>query len=143
MRRALVSRYDAFSLCTVGTRGHALGDSDAQLAQGLHFRRVVGDQADRLNAQVAQHVGSRRVVALVGMMPQLQVCIDGVVADILQIVGAQFGKQPDAAPFLPQIEDDAGALDGDHAHGARELFAAVAAQRAEHIAGETFGMHTG
>ena len=45
------------------------------------------------------------------------------------------------APFLSQVKHNAGALVGNHAHGVIELFAAVAAQRAEHIACEAFGMN--
>jgi hypothetical protein len=61
----------------------------------------------------------------------------------LQLIGAQLVDQTDAAPFLRQIEQDTGSSLADLGDGAAQLVAAVAAQRAQQIAGETFGMQAG
>ena len=49
--------------------------------------------------------------------------------------------QPDAAAFLRHIDDHAAPLFGDHPHCDVQLLAAVAALRAEDIAGETLRVH--
>jgi hypothetical protein len=49
--------------------------------------------------------------------------------------------QADAAPLLPQVDDDAAAGLLDDGHGLHELQATVAAQRVEDVAGEALGVH--
>ena len=62
--------------------------------------------------------------------------LDGVEALILQLVGADLVGEPDAAPFLVQVEEHAAALGRDALHGPRQLGAAVATAGAEHVAGQ-------
>ena len=57
-------------------------------------------------------------------------------------VRAQLVAEPDAAPLVAaEVHDDAPALGGDPLERAVELHAAVAAHRAEHVAGEALGVH--
>ena len=59
---------------------------------------------------------------------------------ILQRIGAQLVDQADAAALLREIEQHAGALLGHAPDRAAQLRAAVAAQAAQQVAGEAFGM---
>src|SRR3989441_13229319 len=67
--------------------------------------------------------------------------LDGVMAGILELVGLELVEEPDAAPLLVEVDHDAAALGGDHAHRRVQLPAADAPPRAEHVAGEALGVH--
>ena len=61
---------------------------------------------------------------------------------VLQLVRLQLVHQADAAALVPaHVEDDAAALGGDGGQRRVELRPAVAAQRAEDVAGEALGVH--
>ena len=63
-------------------------------------------------------------------------------AGVLQLVGLQLVQQADAAALVPaHVEHDAAALVGDRGERRVELRTAVAAQRAEHVAGQALGVH--
>ena len=62
---------------------------------------------------------------------------DRVQALILQCVGADFIREPDAPAFLAHVQYDALALALDHFHGATKLLTAIAAHGTEDIAGKT------
>ncbi len=59
---------------------------------------------------------------------------------ILEFVGAKLVEQADAASLLEQVEQHTFAFEGDPFQGRVELNAAVAARRAEDIAGEALGV---
>ena len=98
--------------------------------------RVVGEQADPADAELAQHRRRRPEVALVVAEAEVVVGVDRVQAAVLQAVGAQLVGEADAAALLREVEQDAGTLVRHPADGAAQLVAAVAAQRAQEIAGE-------
>ena len=60
----------------------------------------------------------------------------GIQPLVLQFVSLQLRHQADASAFLLFIDQDARALFCNHGQRHFQLFAAVAAQRAEDIAGE-------
>ena len=61
---------------------------------------------------------------------------------VLELVGPDLVADADAAALVAaEVDDHAGALVGDHLHGRVELHAAVAAHRAEHVAGEALAVH--
>ncbi len=67
--------------------------------------------------------------------------VDRVVAHLLQFVGPQLVGESDPATLVAaQIDEDAAALRGDHLERRVELLAAVAAQRAERVAGQALGV---
>ena len=54
----------------------------------------------------------------------------------------QLGRQADAATLVAaQVDDHAAALGGDQVERALQLLAAVAAARAEHVAGQALRVH--
>ena len=79
-------------------------------------------------------------MTFVGVEAELFVGLEGVEALVLQGVGAQLVDQSDAAAFLGEIKDDAGAHRANMAHRAAQLIAAIAPQAADQIAGETLRM---
>ena len=83
-----------------------------------------------------QQRGGDVVAALVGEKSQVLIGVEGVEAAVLQHVGAQLVRQPDAAPFLIEIEQHAAAERADARDRRAQLLAAIAAQAAEQVAGE-------
>ena len=94
------------------------------------------------DTEVDQDLGADAVFAAVDGQTQLQVGVDGVVALLLEVVGAQFVGQADTAALVAaQVDDDAGALVGDEPQRLVQLGPAVATQRSEDVAGQAFGVH--
>ena len=89
-----------------------------------------------------QHHRGRAVGALVRLEAEVLVGVDRVEAAVLELVGAQLVDQADAAPFVRQVEEHAVAGGAHHGERFLQLRAAVAAQRAQQIAGEALGMQT-
>ena len=61
---------------------------------------------------------------------------------LLELVGADLVAQADAPALVaPQVDEHPAALGLDEVEGLAQLGSAVAAQRAEHVAGEALGVH--
>ncbi len=118
----------------------ALDDLQAVAREADVLVRVVGHQPHAPDPQVAQDLGADAVVALVRPEAELLVRLDRVVALLLELVGPELVDQPDAAALLEEIEDHPPALLGDQLEGAVELAPAVAALRAEDVAGQALAV---
>ena len=103
--------------------------------------RVVGDEAHGVDAEQLQCASGNFEDAAVRLVAELKIGLDGVETLILQLVGTQLGHQPDAAAFLLFVDQDAGAFVDDALHCQFELLTAIAAKRAEDIAGEALRMN--
>src|SRR6185437_14644491 len=77
-----------------------------------------------------------------GIESELLIGVDRVEPFILELIGAQLVDEADAAALLREIEQHAAARARDLGDRAAQLVAAIAAQAAEQIAGEAFGMET-
>ena len=99
------------------------------------FHRVVRHQAHAMHAESVENLGTYAIVALVGLVTEMQIGIDGVKALLLKLVGLDLIHQSYAAAFLIQIKDNSASLLLDHFHSFVELIAAVAALGAEDVAG--------
>ena len=111
-------------------------------ARPVDLGRVVGQQADRADAEVAQDRRPDAVLPQVDGQAQLEVGVDGVEALVLQLVGPQLVGDADAPALVTaQVHDDAAALGGDHLHRRVELRPAVTAPRAEDVAGQALAVH--
>src|SRR5262249_15801330 len=86
--------------------------------QGFSYREAVAFEADELSrvvrqqshlpdAEIPQDLGPDAVIALVRLEAELLVCFDGVEPLILQLVRAKLIGEPDAPPFLMQIQKHA------------------------------------
>ena len=103
---------------------------------------VVGQDADRTEAQVNEDLGANAVVAKIGRETELEVGVDGVVALLLKLVGLQLVEQPDPPALLREVEQNPLPLLFDHSERCGQLVAAVASHRLKQIAGETFGVQS-
>ena len=101
---------------------------------GLLLSSATRDTPERL-----QHLRGDRVVALVLAVAEREVRLVGVEAGVLQRVGVELGVQADAAPLLPQVQQEAAGV-GDPLDGLAQLRPAVAALAAEHVAGEALAV---
>ena len=63
--------------------------------------------------------------------------LDRIEALILQRIGAHFVGQPDAAPLLVEVKQNAGAFLTHQSQRGLQLRSAIAFQAAQHIAGKT------
>ena len=94
------------------------------------------------DAEVDEDLRADAVLAAVDGQAEVDVGLDGVAALVLERVGPELVAEADAAALVAaQVHDHAAALLGDALHRLVELGAAVAAQRAEHVAGEALGVH--
>jgi len=122
--------------------GRALLDGNSQPPQFADLLGVVCDQINGTDAKVADHQGRQCVIAFVGLMSKLQIGFDGIEALVLEIISTQFIEQADAASLLAEIKHHTASGLRNHLKGAVKLLSAVAAYGAEHVTGETLGMHT-
>lgn len=138
-------RFEVAPIGVVGRHFEAdlFDDIQAVDAQSCGFLGVVGEDADAVDAEIAEDLGAGAVVAFVGGEAEGEIGIDGVHAFVLEFVGFDLVGEADAAAFLSEIDEDATAFVGDHGHGGFELLAAIAAHGAEDIAGEAFAMDAG
>ena len=94
-----------------------------------------------LHPEVGEDLRPDAVVARVGRQPEVEVRVDGVAAAVLQPVGGELVHQADAPALVAaQVDHDAAALVGDGAQRCVQLRPAVAAQRAEDVAGQALGV---
>ena len=126
-----------FSGLTRHDRRDPLGDLEAEALEAAVLGRVVRDEPHRGDAEVDEDLRADAVLPAVDGQAELEVGVDGVAALLLQAVGGDLVADADAAALVAaEVHDHAAALLGDDLHGRVELDAAVAAQRAEHVAGE-------
>src|SRR4051794_10994947 len=105
--------------------------------------RVVRDEAEALDAEIAEDLRADAVAAGVDRQTLRGVGVDGVQPLVLQRIGPDLVPEADAPTFMPpQVHDGTAALGGDGLEGLLELGAAVAPQRAEDVAGEALAVHT-
>ena len=118
--------------------GNPFSYFDIVTFQSLDLGRVVGHQPHLVETATAQHVGGNPEKPLIGVETQLFIGLEGVEAVILKGISAEFIGQADTPAFLGKIEQNAGASFAfRHCRQcAAQLIAAIAAQRAEKIAGE-------
>ena len=79
----------------------------AGLGQRRNLQRVVRDDAHLADAELPQHHGGEIEAPLIGLEAQSLVCIVGVVALRLKLVGADLVGDAVSPPLLVEIEQDA------------------------------------
>ena len=121
----------------------AFGDADAALAQGFQFFGVVGQQADAADVEIVVDVFGDGEIARIHGQVEGEIGFYGIHALVLQGVGADFVDEPDAAPFLAQIDENAAPFLADGVQGCFKLGAAVAFLREECVSGKAFGVDAG
>src|SRR6185369_4147113 len=121
--------------------GHAFDDRKAVAFETDDLTRIVRQEADFLHAEIAKDLGADTVVPEILFKAQLEIRFDGVATLVLQRVGLDLVGKADAAALLVHVDEHAFALLIDHAQRVADLIAAVAARRAEDVAGEALRVH--
>ena len=117
-------------------------DPQPQLGQRRLLGRVGRQQPHLPHTEVGEHLDRLVIGAGVGGVAQLQVGVHGVEPGVLQRIRPQLLAQPDAAALVPADVDHCSAPFGpDQPQRLLELLAAVAAPRAERVAGQALGVH--
>ena len=121
---------------------HPLDDLEAVALDAAVLRGIVRHQPHGGDAEIDEDLRADAVLARVGREPELEVGLDRVAALVLERVRAQLVSEADAAALVAaQVDDDPLPLGRDLRERAVELHAAVAPQRAEHVAGEALAVH--
>src|SRR5262249_42214114 len=115
---------------------HLLDDRQAEALHARGLARVVGEDADRAEAEVGEDLVADAPLPRVGRKAELEVRLDRVEALLLQLVRLQLVEEPDPATLLRHVEEHPAIFGGDAPEGEVELLAAVAAQRVEDVAGD-------
>lgn len=106
--------------------GHLPGDLQAVAFEPHDFTRIVRQQTDGFQAEVAEDLCAEAVFAQIHLEAEFLVRFHGVVALLLQFVGLNLRRETNAAAFLAHVEDHPTAGVGDLAHGRMQLWSAVA-----------------
>ena len=115
-------------LAGVHHQGHAVLHLQAVAPQAGNLAGVVGDQAQAMNPQVAEDLGTDAVVAQVRREAQAFVGLHRVEAAVLQGVGPQLVDQADPTPLLAQVHHNPFTGGVDHAQRRLQLGPAITAQ---------------
>jgi len=117
-----------------------LRDFEPVPLQPHDLARIVGDQPDLAQPEVAENLRADPIIPQIGREPQMLVRLHGVHPRFLERIGVDLTFQADAPPLLPHVKNDTPALAGHHVHGPVKLSPAVATQRAEDIAGQALAV---
>ncbi len=123
-----------------GMQRHPFRDCNTKRFEGYYLAGVVGEEAQRANAEVRKHGSTHRVAARIGRKSQFFVGLHGVRTAVLQMIGLDLVAKADIATFLPQIQNHAAACGCDAPHRFFQLRSAIAAQAEQGIARQAFGM---
>lgn len=111
----------------------------ASLESG-NFFRVIGIEVDGADAQCADHSGGDVIISEVIVEAEVDVCVHGIEAMFLEVIGSDFIGDADAASFLAHVEDECVGELSEMFLSGFELLSAIAAQGVEDVAGEAFGV---
>src|SRR4249919_2292010 len=87
-----------------------LDDLDSLMLKTSDLGGIVGQHPDPVEPKRPKHSRGHAIVALVVGKAEPAVGVDRVEPAILQRIGPQFVGEPNAAPFLAKVEQDAAAL---------------------------------
>src|SRR5581483_12077946 len=119
-----------------------LDDRQPVALEPRSLRRVVREQAQLAQAELAENLHADPVVAAVSGIAETMVGLNRVESPVLERVGVKLGEQPDAAALVAAEVDDGPAPGvSDLRQGKAQLCPAVTATGAEHIPGEALGMN--
>src|SRR5262245_32435057 len=120
----------------------ARDDVDPVALEAADLLRVVREEADAAHAEVAEDLCADAVVAQILAEAELEVRLDRVEAAVLERVRADLVGEADPASLLVEVDEHAAPRDRHRLDRLPQLIAAVAALRAEDVAGETLGVET-
>ena len=115
--------------------------SDSVTFQADDLLRIVRQETELAHAEIEQNLRAEAVIAQVAGEAELGVRLHRVEPFFLQFVGVNLRRQTDAAAFLPHVNEHAVSCFGDLPQRGVQLIAAIAAARAEDVAGQAFAVH--
>ena len=83
---------------------HAFGDADAIPLERSHLVRIVGQQADRPEPELADHFSREKVDTLVRVKAPMLVGVKGVETGVLQMISPEVVDESYAASLLSEVE---------------------------------------
>src|SRR3989449_6807721 len=99
---------------------------DTVCAELLDFRGVVRHELDRRNPEDPEHAGGTLVTPKIRREAEDTVRVDRVETVVLEVVRRNLVHDPDAAPLLSQVQEDALRRGPGSLHPGIELLAAIA-----------------
>src|SRR5919106_1741768 len=105
-----------------------------------NFLRIVGQKTEPADSQIEQDLRAEAVIAQITRIPKPGVCLHRVEAFLLQFIGVNFCREPDAAPFLPHVNQNAAAFLLDLLKRRMQLISTVASARSENVSGKTLAV---
>ena len=121
---------------------HALADLNPAVSQSTDFVRIVGHQANAIEAEIEQNLRALFVATQVNAEPESLICLDSIGAIVLESIGTNLIDDADAATLLLLVDDRAATFLGDQLECCGELLPAVAFDGAENVAGHALRMYT-
>ena len=123
-------------------KGNLVGNADAVAFEGDDFLRMVGEDADVLEAEVDQDLRADAAFVLDhalagGFAIELATLMK---MNLWQGAGLFGGFDAEAASGVMEIEKDAATFLGDGFQRTRDEFGAIARSRTENISGKAVGM---
>src|SRR5262245_18275363 len=112
---------------------HSAYDLNSRLGEAIEFGRVIGEESDACAFEHLKHACCNTIVALVVVEAEGSICVDGIEAVILQLVGAHLVGETDAAALLRETENKASTEVLYTCNREAKLVATVTAPRAEYI----------
>lgn len=100
---------------------HPLRNFHSEVREIINLLRVVGQQPQCFCTKLTQNLRADVIFPLIPAEAQREIGLQRVHPTVLQLVGAQLVDQTDAAPFLPEIEQDAPSLPFNLRHGRGKL----------------------
>src|SRR6266536_4953696 len=122
-----------------GLDRHALDDLDPVVRERLQLRGVVRHDARASDAEPAQHRGGRGVVTSVDGQAKRDVRVDRIESAVLERVRADLVEEPDAASLVAEVEQHPAVGAPYLLEAGLQLLAAVTAQGAKRLTGQTLG----
>jgi len=120
---------------------HAHYDFNPRGAHGMDLVRIICHQFERANSKDPKYFHRKRIIAQVHGMPKSKIGFDCVEPPILQLIGAEFFHQADAAALLMLVNKHSSALLRDGAKGKMKLLIAVAPHRVKDLSGGALRMN--
>src|ERR687892_2056263 len=121
---------------------HAFDDFETVVLQTCNFTGVVGQQANLMDTEIAQHLRADAIIPQIFFETELKIRFYGVPTLILQGIGFDLVGETDTSPLLVHINQNTFALLVDKPEGLPNLIAAIATLRPEYVARQAFRMHT-
>ena len=120
---------------------HSLHNFNSCLLQRRHFIWIIRKQPHSPNPKRFQYLRRQCKFAMVRLKSQSLVGLDRIQPGILQFISLQLRHQPNAAPFLLFINQNARAFTGDQRQRQLQLLPAIAPQRSKNVSGQALRMN--